>query len=243
MTITATERIARFIEALSILLLGGGLLCIFIEFKIPGFGVFGIMGIALLALFFWGHHIAGLSGSFELFLFVVGAMLLALEIFVIPGFGAAGISGITLILLALLMSMVEHYPGTHWFKPPEYQLQTAFRNMGLALAIAFGLGLILSRILPKTPGFSHLILASSLKNDENAEVSENTQPKASTSPGVKGEAVTKLHPAGLGMFDGKRVNVIARGSFIDKGTSIVIAEKHGNRIVVDVMRDTETTES
>jgi len=238
-TITAAERVARFIEMLSILLLGGGLLCLFIEFKLPGFGIFGIMGLLLLALFFWGHNVAGLSGSLELILFVCGILLLALEVFVIPGFGVVGVSGITFILLALLMSMVEHYPGTPWFRPPDIHLRDAFKNLGLALAMAFGLGLIVARFLPKTPGFQHLMLSARLGDNEGDAAPART----TVIPGAAGTAATLLHPAGLGMFEGRRVNVVARGAFIDKDAPIVVAETHGNRIVVDVVRDAKESKS
>jgi membrane-bound ClpP family serine protease len=36
------------------------------------------------------------------------------------------------------------------------------------------------------------------------------------------------------MFGDRRLDVIARGDFIAKGAPIVVAEAHGNRIVVDV---------
>ncbi len=236
--VTTAERIARFIELLAPLFLAGGLLGIYIEFKTPGFGIPGITGMVLLAIFFWGHHVAGLTGSVELIVFSLGLMLLALEIFVIPGFGIAGITGLSLILLALFMAMVEHYPGTDWFKLPTIQLAGAFRDLGLALAMTLGLGLVVARFLPKTHAFQHLMLATELDTAHGVTASAPTDALL----GAKGKAVTQLHPAGFGSFDGKRLNVVARGAFIDVGSPIVVAETHGNRIVVDVERDATTPE-
>ena len=136
---------ARLIEVLGFLFLGGGLLGIYIEFKTPGFGIPGLAGITLLAIFFWGHYIAGLSGTFELILFLLGMLLLALEIFVIPGFGIAGISGLLLITLALFLSMVQHIPGGSWFELPEFQINGALQNLSLGLGIAAILGMLAAK--------------------------------------------------------------------------------------------------
>jgi membrane-bound serine protease (ClpP class) len=228
--VTSTERIASFIELFSMIFLAGGLLGIYIEFKTPGFGIPGIAGMALLAIFFWGHHIAGLTGGLELVIFAAGIMLLALEIFVIPGFGAAGFAGLFLILLSLFMAMVEHYPGTEWFKLPTPQLDGALIDLGLALAMTLGLGLIVARILPRTDAFQHLMLTTELDSGHGVVAAAPSEKLL----GARGKAVSPLHPAGFGTFEGKRVNVVARGSFIDDGTPIVVAETHGNRIVVEV---------
>ena len=51
-------------------------------------------GILLLAVWFWGHHVAGLAGMGEMLLFAARASsCCCVEIFVIPGFGIAGVAG------------------------------------------------------------------------------------------------------------------------------------------------------
>ena len=52
-----------YFRPVSGILLGLGLLCLYIEFKTPGFGVPGLVGVAFLAVWFWGHHVAGLQGN------------------------------------------------------------------------------------------------------------------------------------------------------------------------------------
>jgi membrane-bound serine protease (ClpP class) len=227
---TDSEKIARFIERFAFIFLAGGLLGIYIEFKTPGFGIPGISGIFLMAVFFWGHHIAGVSGGLEVIIFAAGLLLLALEIFIIPGFGVAGVSGIALIVSAIFMAMVQHYPGTEWFKLSQIQIEQAITNLGLALLIATAGMFALAYILPKTPAYNHLVLAKTLADDSAAE----SKPTKKLLPGTKGSAATQLHPAGFGDFNGKRLNVVTRGNFIDKNTAIVIAELHGSRIVVEV---------
>jgi membrane-bound serine protease (ClpP class) len=228
--ITRAERIARFIELFSFVFLAGGLLGIYVEFKTPGFGIPGLAGITLLAIFFWGHHIVGVSGSLEMIIFAIGLILLALEIFVIPGFGIAGTAGLALIIISLFMAMVEHYPGTKWFQPPVLQFEDAFKHLGLGLSMSLILGLIVARFLPKTNGFQHLMLSNKLESAHGVTASSSTDDLL----GAKGKSVTPLHPAGFATINGKRINVVAHGAFIDANTAIVVAETHGSRIVVDI---------
>ena len=58
--VTWSEELAQYLNAWSPILLGLGLLAVFIEFKTPGFGVFGITGGLLLGVVFFGHYVAGL---------------------------------------------------------------------------------------------------------------------------------------------------------------------------------------
>lgn len=102
------EDLVRFLTnpIVSSLLMTVGMLGIFLEIRTPGFGLPGALGIASLALFFWGHWLVQLAGWEELLLVVSGFVLLVLEIFVIPGFGLAGIAGIGALLAGLSLSLI-----------------------------------------------------------------------------------------------------------------------------------------
>ena len=228
--ITPTEKIARFIEMFSALFLLGGLLGIYIEIKTPGFGVPGITGILLLSIWFWGHHIAGLAGMGEIILFMLGAVLLAVEIFVIPGFGITGIAGISLMVVAMLMAMVQHAPNMPVFDLPRFRLYEATRNLSIALVGSFSLMALLARYLPETRAFQRSMLTTSLDGDTGCRASSPTDERV----GATGTAGSDLRPAGIASIGGKRVNVVTRGTFVAKGASIIVAETHGNRIVVDL---------
>ena len=45
-------------------------------------------------------------------------------------------------------------------------------------------------------------------------------------------AVTDLHPAGSALINRKRYDVVSQGSYIGKGTGLVVVSVEGNRIVV-----------
>ncbi len=50
--------------------------------------------------------------------------------------------------------------------------------------------------------------------------------------GGTGTAVTDLRPAGTAVIDGQRVDVVSRGEYIERGTSVAVTAVDGNRVVV-----------
>ena len=225
---TPAERLARWIEAFSFVFLLGGILGIYIEFKTPGFGLPGILGGILLAIWFWGHHVAGLAGMGEILLFLVGVILLVVEIFVLPGFGFVGIAGALCMVAALFMAMVERFPGGPAL-PPMPDMQGAAINLIVALAMVVFIGYLLSKFLPKTPLYGYLVLGTEEKADKGFESAKSE----SDLLGRKGLLVTDLRPAGVATIGDRRVDVVSRGEYVAKGTAVVVAEVHGNRIVVE----------
>jgi membrane-bound serine protease (ClpP class) len=216
-------------------LLALGLLGVYLEFKTPGFGVFGITGLLLLAIWFWGHNVAGLAGAEEIVIFAAGVILLALEIFVIPGFGIAGISGIILILASLMLAMVGHYPGQGWWHLPELHLAQATKTLGTTVAMCVAFIVIAARLLPKTPLFKSIMLSAAMPKQEGYRAGK----KRDDLVGRRGIAESNLHPSGIAVINGRRQPVVSRGDFIDAGSAIVVAQTKGNRIVVDMVSEKE----
>ncbi|NQU41306.1 MAG: nodulation protein NfeD [Lentisphaerae bacterium] len=230
---SSAESIARMIDGfpLSGILLAAGLLGLYIEYKTPGFGLPGLAGIALLAVWFWGHQVAGLAGMGEVLLFLVGTVLLFVEIFLIPGFGITGMAGLGCILLSLILAMVQHYPGEPWYQPASVnpdQIERMILNLGGGLFLTFLGGVLMGRFLPATHLFQRLMLTRAVSAAEGYQASTPTDELM----GLSGTAETPLRPAGIGSFGSKRLNVVTQGVFIDRGEAIVIAETHGSRIVV-----------
>ena len=44
--------------------------------------------------------------------------------------------------------------------------------------------------------------------------------------------LTELRPVGIGLFDGRRVDIIAEGEFIPNKTTVKVIEARGSRVVV-----------
>lgn len=131
------ERLVRFITdpLISTLLISGGVLLLIADLFIEGFGFPAMLGIALLALFFWGHTLAGLTGWEDVALVLLGLALMAVEIFVIPGFGIPGILGLAALLGGLFLAMLGR----------QIQTPQGIEQAGLTIAASFiviALGLI-----------------------------------------------------------------------------------------------------
>ncbi|MGD9612182.1 MAG: nodulation protein NfeD [Kiritimatiellia bacterium] len=228
MEITSTEKIARLIAGAAPILMVIGFLGIYIEIKTPGFGLPGILGAACLALFFWGHHIAGLAGMEDLLLFALGIALILVEIFLIPGFGFAGIFGIALVVVSLVGAMVRIAPGGGFGWPGWADLQLPIFKTGVALVGAGAGALLLGRFLPRSRLFGRLALGAATA----AADGYTAAPDSAALVGKTGVALTALHPAGSARFAGERLDVVTAGEYLDAGTPVRIVEAHGNRLVV-----------
>ncbi|MEI6892857.1 MAG: NfeD family protein [Pontiella sp.] len=222
--VSAAEKFARLIAGIAPILMMIGLGGIWLEFKTPGFGVFGIAGITCLLLFFFGHHIAGLSGLEDVLLFTLGIILLAIEVFITPGFGVMGISGMLLIFVSFVGAMSERLPG-HWrpvdFSPDTFSMPI-FKVI-LSFAGAIILVVIAGKFLPKTRAFQHLTL-----DEVVPDAAEDL-----TLLGQEGLSHSDLRPGGAAYFYGRKLDVVTLGDYIPRQTKIRIIEVHGNRIVVE----------
>lgn len=229
--ITPAERLARVIAGIAPILLMIGLGGIYLEIKTPGLGIPGIGGACALALFFFGHHIAGLAGMEDIVLFIIGFSLLFAEVFLTPGFGVLGISGFALILISLLNAMSWKLPGEFFpaLSGGGATLQHAVINLAIAMVGTVILGLIAGRFLPKSRLISPLVLSQST-DKEGGFITAHDHTDLM---GKEGVAEMNLHPAGRALFSGQRVNVITHGEFIQQGTPVQIIEVHGSRIIVE----------
>jgi membrane-bound serine protease (ClpP class) len=229
--VTSTERLARMIAAAAPLLLMAGLLGLYIEFKTPGFGLPGLLGLAALALFFWGHHIAGLAGMEEMIVFLVGLLLIALEVFILPGFGIPGIAGLVLVLYALLNAMMDKLPDGQWL-PGIDSLEGPLRTLSIAIVGSFTGAVLVGRFLPHSPARRWLVLAQST----DTKSGYTAAPQQPDLVGLRGATITALRPAGTAQFGDRRLDVVTEGLFVDPGTPVRIASVHGSRIVVELDR-------
>jgi len=218
------ERIVRFLThpVVSSLLMTLAILGIMIELRTPGLGFPGLIGVLSLVAFFWGHWLVQLVGWEELLLVVAGVILLVLEIFVIPGFGVAGIAGGLALLAGLTLSLFGAGASAA-------AIVNAAARVFISLALAIGGGLALLRFLPRLPGGRKLVLATVLPGRDSLE---NQPEPGGPTLGAIGTAVTALRPAGIAEFDGRRVDVVSEGDFIESGQSIEVVNETGNRVVV-----------
>lgn len=219
--LTWSEEMAVWLNAITPVLMGIGLLALFIEFKTPGFGIFGIVGIACLALVFLGSYAAGLSGHEPMLAFGAGLLLVAVELFFFPGAMIIALSGVMLMLGALLWSMADLWPneplsvawGADAFVGP-------LGSLAMGLLIAIVLGLALARFLPRGWFWDRLILSAALAGTSQGE-SGVVQAKPSLI-GAEGVTVSALRPGGQVEIAGHRYEAIVAVGAIDAETRVVV---------------------
>ncbi len=206
----------------SSLLVTVAMLGIVLELRTPGFGVAGILGIASLALFLWGHSIVQLAGWEEMLLIVAGLVLLVAEIFVIPGFGIAGALGIAALVAGLALSMVGAGNSAQ-------VLMLVAGRVVFSLLVALLTSLFLLRFMAKSPLGRKLVLETGLAAGEGYASPPQEDARWL---GRSGTAWSVLRPAGIAEIDGQRVDVVSDGELIEAGTQILVTRVDGNRIVV-----------
>lgn len=225
---TGVETIADWINTISPLLLALGALGIYLEFKLQSFGMIGVAAAGCLLLFFFGQYIAGLSGYEYALLFLVGLVLLVIEVFVLPGQFISGMLGTMCILIALLMAMVDHYPGMPVI-PSFPDLKTPMIRLGEAFGIAVAFILIAARFLPKSSLWDQLAL-------KEVSTPGHEAPSISVEPrdwvGREGVAVSYLRPAGKAMIGDQLADVVTEGDLIPKDARVKVLRVEGSRVVV-----------
>ncbi len=224
-TSTWAEDVVRFLNnpIISSLLIMIGFFGLLAEIKTPGWGVPGTAGLIALALFFGSSYILQLASIVEILMFIGGVALLLIEIFVLPGFGVAGISGIILIFLSIFFSLIGSGPFLTFESISMAIIQLAF-----AIIAAIVLIFLLAKYLPKSAVFNRLVLSEAEKAEEGF-VSVSEEPSLL---GKTGFAVTILRPVGIAEIDGKRVEVVSDGKFIQPGSEIKVIKVEGMRVVV-----------
>lgn len=146
--------------------------------------------------------------SIAIILIVIGIILLIAEIF-IPSFGVTGVIGIISIIAGVVFTSDTFIGGLLLFT--------------VIIVVTLILMFIAYKVMSSVK--SPLILTESVGEEKINE-------KLAFFLGKNGKAVTPLRPSGTGDFDGVRLDVLTRGEFIEKGTSITVEEIKGKKIIV-----------
>jgi membrane-bound serine protease (ClpP class) len=230
---TGFEQMAFWITALAPLLLLGGILGAYLEFKIPGVTWPGVISAICFALFFLGHYVAGLAGWEVVALFILGMVLVLVEIlFFAHSTIVFGVVGVFLILASLLWSMIDRYPGQNFF-PTGRMLAVPLLNMLIAIIGSFLVIGLLARYLPRTSIYRRFALMESNPSGPSlAGVPRHFATALALPPGAEGTAVTVLRPSGKARFADHVVDVVTEGEFIAPQTPVIVIQTDGMRVVV-----------
>ncbi|HTG45898.1 MAG TPA: ATP-dependent Clp protease proteolytic subunit, partial [Verrucomicrobiae bacterium] len=200
---TGAEQLAAWLTAIGPILLLAGIVGIYIEMKTPGFGIPGIAGIVSFALYFLGGYIAGLSGWEWTVVFVTGLSLFILELFVFPGTLVIGLVGGAMMLAALVMAMVDIYPGMPAI-PTFGLLKDSLFEVLLTGCIALVIMIFASRYLLKSSLFNKLVDQGASGVASVARVLRDH----ATRIGETGVAISTLRPGGKAQFGERVLDVV-----------------------------------
>ena len=227
------EHLAFWITTLAPLLLLGGIIGAYLEFKIPGASLPGIISAICFALFFLGHYLAGLAGWEVVALFAVGMVLVLIEIlFFAHSTIVFGVVGVFLMLASLLWAMIDRYPGETFF-PKGRMLAVPLLNLFIAIVAAVLVIAILARFLPRTSLYRRFaLMTSNPRGPSLAGAPHKFATTLSLTPGTQGTAITILRPSGKARFADQVVDVVTEGEFIAPQTPITVMQTDGMRVVV-----------
>jgi membrane-bound serine protease (ClpP class) len=227
------ERLAFWITELAPLLLLLGVICAYLEFKMPGVSMPGIIAAICFGLFFAGHYLAGLAGWEVVALFVLGVIFVLVEIlFFAHSTIVFGVVGVFLMLASLLWAMIDRYPGETFF-PTGDMLAIPLRNLFVTLVAAVAVIMLLARYLPKTNLYRRFaLMTTNPPGPSLAGVPREFATALNLAPGMQGTAQTMLRPSGKGRFAEHVVDVVTEGEFIAADTPIFVTHKDGMRVVV-----------
>lgn len=236
--VTWSERLAVFLRAISPLLLGVGLLALYIEFKTPGFGVFGIVGISCLGVVFLSNFVAGLSGHEPILVFGLGLILVAIEIFFIPGIAVLALAGLALMLGALVWSMADLWPNEPLSVAWSGDVFVApLANIGYGLLIAVVLGILLAKYLPRGWVWDKLVVQATVGGAAQLAGGgvEGTSELAGL-VGSEGLAATALRPSGQVEIAGRRYEARVDLGAVERGRTVVVRSYSDFGLIVEEKR-------
>ena len=233
MEVNWAEKTGLWLNGIAPILLGLGMVSLFIEFKTPGFGIFGVLGLILLLVFFGSKYVVGLAGQEELLVFLLGLCLVIIEVFFVPGFLVPGILGMLMMIGAIFWAMVDVWPNSDFVWTPEVLRAPAVEFMQ-AIAIALVVCFALSRILPKTSLWNRLVLSATVGGSGGAGGLESViAGHSDVASGSRGLTVSELYPTGYVIIDDERFEARSKLGKIQRGEKIRVVEKNGLELIVE----------
>lgn len=226
----ATEKIISlflnpFVSGILILIIIGG---IYFELQTPGVGFPILASIVAVILYFVPNYLNGLAENWEIVLFMVGVILIALEVFVIPGFGVAGVLGLICTIGSLILVMLNNdFFDFSFVGGEEIFVATATVILGM-----------LGAIIVMFFGGARLLNSNVFKRVALQEVQDKDQGFTSTFykekslVGMQGKTYTRLRPSGKIEIDGVIYDAFTRGNFVDVNVQIEVISDEGTSLKV-----------
>ena len=233
---TATDNVIGFFvrPIVSSLLLALIVIGIVLEFKTPGVGLFIIISLVAAILYFLPLYYEGLAANWEIALFLLGLVLLAIEVFVIPGFGVFGILGFTLIACGLGLAMVQNVDKESY----EFTLRTSpstiirpFLLVASMVILGFLSALFLLGKGMQSSYLSKRLTVESVQSKDEGYVVGRAH-ELNKLKDREGQTISMLRPMGKVEIDGKSYHARCEQGYLDSGTPIRVNAINGTTLLV-----------
>lgn len=203
------------ISSVLILVIFGG---IYFELQSPGLGFPIVAAIIAALLYFAPLYLEGLAENWEILIFGIGLVLIAVELFAIPGFGVAGIAGIALAVTGLALSMIGNI-GFNFEPVDGTAMVQAFLISIFGATISVVGSIVLAVKLFKTNAFARLVLKTT---QSKAEGYVGTSDKQFSLIGETGKAFTNLRPSGRVEINDDLYDATAESGYIEEGSKVKV---------------------
>ena len=198
---------------LQVLLIVVMFLSVMVEVKTGGLGVGVLLGIVAAAVFWGSQYTRGLVELYHIAVFLAGVLMIIVEI-LLPTVGLLAGLGVAAMLYSIVLALGGDIG--------------ALAALGIALVISIVLFLLIVSRLPSSKLWNKIVLQKSSRTEEGYVSAEEQLDIV----GKVGEVLTELRPSGTARIDGRPVDVISEGTFIQKGKQIVVLSVNGSRVVV-----------
>lgn len=213
------------LHGILILVIIGGL---YFELQSPGIGFPLLASTIAAVLYFAPLYIDGLAANWEIIIFIIGIVLIALEIFVVPGFGITGISGIILVFTGLTLSLV----GNVVFDFSNVPAKELFMSLIIVSAGTF-ISFIVAIPLSQKLFLSGPLAKVALQTTQDTSLGYiSVDFELNKLIGSSGIAQTTLRPSGKIVVDNETYDAIAEMGMIDKGEKITITKFASGQLYV-----------
>jgi membrane-bound serine protease (ClpP class) len=199
---------------------------IYFELQSPGIGFPTAAAITAAFLYFTPLYVDGFVQNWEIIVFIVGLILVALEVFVFPGFGISGVSGAICIGAGLVFALLDN----DYFSFKGVQMTDITRSVLTVLS-----GMLLSLIailwLSSRIGEKGMFRKVALLADLSSSGSVDT--KEFNLVGQTGTSLTVLRPSGKVILAGEVYDSVSNRAFIESGKMVVVVKFENMQLYVE----------
>lgn len=225
---TSIERVAWALSGFASILASLAILCVILELKTPGIGIWAALAGVFGTAFFICQYYQDLAGNIELVLVGLGVLAIVAELLFLPTGGILGFGGLAIACTGLLMAFM---PNEITFNSAGFgeALASAFRQCLMAfIVVTIGIAIFI-RSLPGSRAAKRIAATAEIA----ATSAGALETSAASLVGRRVQAVSDLRPSGQVAIDGDTVSATAEhGEYISAGTTVeIVAMRFGELIV------------